>query len=617
MDRESGTQGMIMRKAASVAMLVVAFVLAFSLAGCKYSDVLTELIEDPVYGEVDEKQAPRYELNPEAELERELTSLIIRDSDRIDEQYRNLPVFDSQVPPDETTDQRENADDTDNKETASKGKEKSDQDDQTDEAGDQENTTEAQTGDATGDSTAEGASDQTTDQLGEGAQDGIAGGGAGGNVLTYDATGVVEQLPEAGSVAAAGQYATIVQMLAGRGGLAAADAGWVDEVRARGVFPDEELEGINDIAIAWSGSRSTGYALDIDALITAKPDYVLVDNADVILSDDERARLNAAGIGTVDVPTLGSADTTDDAVVQAVAIVGQVLSNSTSTFDTSAQVTNYNALHDAVISNCLSSNGGYSYKTIGGASYAGVYQGTSINGMDTTNFSSTRITTVFIDSLAASYTPTATAKRTYSDGVLPYLNGESVDVSGGIGMSVQGESNEFVLLDYYLQVSGVVDNSYDGAKPTLSDAGSGLTAIVIPGFADDIALSGGFLQRNSFSALWYKPNDTTWLTVGDPDFPGVLVRSAGIAQVIASSRDNGNGIYNVGQPYWVRVVPTGMAGSWADGTVESFLVSSWIYDVARGYGVSDACRQDVNSFYETFYRVGDASGSISDFDTAY
>lgn len=601
-----------------VLALLAAFLLAVSLTGCKYSDVLTELIEDPVNGELDENQEPRYELNPDAELERELTSLIIQDADRIDEQYRDLPVFDSQVPPDDTTDQRENDDDTDNRETASSGNKRSNDDDKNDEAGEEETITDSSAG--SGEGTGEGTSDQTVDQEGEGAQDGIAGGGAGGSYLTYDATGVVDELPEARSIAAVGQYATIVQMLAGRGGLAAADAAWVDMVHARGIFPNEEAEGIGDIAIAWTGSHDAGYALDMEALLAASPSVVLVDNADVMLSDDERNRLTSAGIRIVTVPTLGSTDTPDADIVQAVAIVGQMLSSSDSYYDTSAQVTSYNALHDETIANCVSANGGYSYKTIGGGSYAGIYQGTSIAGMDTTNFSATRFTTVFIDSMTYSLNPSAVADRTYGDGLLEYLNGETVDASNGIGLSVQGKSSEFVLLDYYMQVSGVVNNSYDGAKPVISSSGSGLANIIIPGYAQDLipsALVGAFAVRGTYSALWYMPDTSRWLTVGDVDFPGALARSSDIAQAVVASASKSNGIYNVGQPYFVRVVPTGVAGSWADGTVESFLAAPWTFGAFQQNDVAAACDSYADAFYQTFYRVDDASAIVQDYDTVY
>ena len=44
----------------------LALVAAFALTGCKYSDVLTEHLEDPS-AEVDETQEPTYESNPDAE----------------------------------------------------------------------------------------------------------------------------------------------------------------------------------------------------------------------------------------------------------------------------------------------------------------------------------------------------------------------------------------------------------------------------------------------------------------------------------------------------------------------------------------------------------------------
>lgn len=134
--------------------------------------------------------------------------------------------------------------------------------------------------------------------------------------------------------------------------------------------------------------------------------------------------------------------------------------------------------------------------------------------------------------------------------------------------------------------------------------------------------SGLFVSRSTPSALWYSPGSAeaggSWVTVGDDAFPLLLVKTPEIAQSVVASASLANGLYNVGQAYGVRVVPDGFAGTWAYGTVESFLAAPWAYCAFQQGGDMSTCTSYVESFYSTFYRVSaPTSGAVANYDLLY
>lgn len=595
--------------------LVLALVFSCALCGCKYSDVLTQAIEDPMLGTVDEHSEPIYLDTPGAPPDPTRTSSVAADSERIDEQIQDIPDFEEDQPEENETDQRDSQEDSAHDNNASEGDEPSEADGTTSGNG--------QDGQG-GAGSIEGQQGSETDQTQSEEQSGgddpgsVPGGGIGGEGKVYDATGTTVELPEnVGTVAATGQYATIVQMLAGKGGLVAADAEWVEQVNATGAFPDE---GIESVAVVWSGTQEAGLKLDIDALITAAPDALLVDEASVSLDDNQYSRLAEAGIDAVTVPKLGASDTLDSDITAAVNIVGELLKQSSSQYDSAAMALKYVELHDQAISACLDANSGYSFKMIYGTTYPFIYQGSSANGTDTTNLSNSRITTAYIDSWTNAVNVSTQAIRTYSDFSF-YLDGETIDASDGAGLSDINGSSNFMLLDYFLQVAGVVNNSYEGTKPVVSQDGEATRPyLVVPG--DTRLLVGSGLEvssRSAPSALWYSQGTLTigasWLTVGDSAFPAVLVSTDEIAQRVVNSASKVNGLYNVGQSYQVYVVPKGLSGSWAKGTVESFLMAPWSYDVFHGGSLGSA-RSYVSDFYSVFYRCN-AETSVDNLESRY
>jgi ABC-type Fe3+-hydroxamate transport system substrate-binding protein len=610
---KKGWRAAVLRAALLTFTVILCALMACALSSCKYSDVLTEHIEIEGSETIDESIEPTYVETEGAPPDPTRTSTRESDSDRVDEQTNDMPEY-GQGDSDELANQREqddkSADDTD----ASDGTETSEREGQGANAG----------GEATsgqGEGAGQGSDENNTqDEKEEDGEDGTGdtpSGGTGGTGQVFDATGENIELPdEVNSIAAAGQYATVVQMLAGKGGLACADAAWISDVCARGIFPDE---GVDALASAWSTSGST-YTANIDAIIASGADAVLADGTAVSFTDEETAALTEAGISVVTVPTLGRSDTADSSILTAVSVVGELLKSAPTQYDTSAMADAYTQQHTAAIEACVKANGGYSYKTTFGTAYNFIYQGTSSSGTATNQLSSTRINTAFIDSWTTAINTTSTAIRHYSGESL-YGDGNTLDSSEGAGLSASNSGQTFVLLDYYFQTAGVVNSAYEAARPNSAAAALGMSYLVVAGDTRELVTSStSAAARAKPSALWFSPASSTgagsWTCVGDADFPGIVVKTDGIAQLVLSSANKTNGLYNVGQSYSVRVMPTGVAGSWADGTVESFLAAPWTFCAFQQSGNFDTAQTYVDDFYTTFYRAS-SSGQISNFDTTY
>lgn len=602
-----------------LAVLLLAVLLGAlgGLGGCKPTSVLTQHVEDEQLGKLDESANSIYRETENAPEDATRTTSVIDDSDRIDEQEQALPVYAQDAGEHGTTDIREQRGDSADTDEASTGNQSSYAEGDNEVAGEDDRTGQATSGEGEG----EGESSTETSTGGEGDPGDLQSlaAGIGGAGETFDTTGTDYELPDGVSrVAAAGQYATIVQMLAGRGALVAADEEWVSTVTEQRLFPGE---GVEDLTCGWRGDASTGLGIDIDAVVASAPDVVLVDGSQVKLDDAEQAHLKAAGIDVVVLPRLGGSDTPDDDVVKTVSIVGELLGGAETQYDATAMADEYVQQHDTVISACVQANGGYSYKMEYGASFPSVYQGTADSGVQTTQLSSTRYVTAFIDAWTMDVNASSTAIRRYANAAL-YLDGDTVDASEGAGLSIAIESKNFPLLAYYLQVSGVVDNSYEGVKPVSGGSGmASLPYLVVPGGTRNlITETTHAASRTTPSALWFAPTSTAassgWLKVGDVGFPLLIVKDDDIAHRVVGSAAKVNGLYNVGSPYRVQVMPSGVCGSWADGTVESYLVSLWIEGLFKNDGNLERCKSYVDQFYGTFYRAS-ADSALANFDTSY
>lgn len=613
---------------ASAARRMTAVVLALCLcapgallSGCKYTDVLTEHIEDPVNGQLDETAEPLYQDVADAEEDPTRTSSKVSASDRVDDQKRTRPNYDENQDRDDETEDRQNDATSSNTQAAVSGTLPSE--------GEETSTADEEEGDDDGPSEGEEQGDEPSDEAdasdsvpGDDGQGGDeATGGTGGPGKVYD-DGTYTELPtDVGTVAAVGQYATIVQMLCGAGGLVAADRKWINTVSASAAFPDEETEGISRVRAGWSGDGTAPASAKMSTLIAAAPDAVLYESGSNALTEEQQEQLVEEGIDVVVVPQLGRVDTPDADVLTAVNVVAELLKKAETTYDASAMASTYAKLHDATLDACLTANGGYTAKMVGGATQSFIYQGTDVRGTATTNLSNNRYVTSFVDSWTSAVRTYTTAVRRYS-GARLYLDGETMDASEGMGLSAAGTTDNFMLLDYYLQVSGVMNNAYDTSRPAVSGTEEGSAPyLVIPGTGESLAADSTlYTQRTAPSALWLSLSaygtSSTWTTVGDVTYPALLCRTEAMAKKVAASAARTNGLYNVGQPYEVWVLPSGLAGSWADGTVESFLAAPWTYCMFQLGQDLATCSEYASSYYLTFYRC-EADDIIENYHTVY
>ena len=629
-ERGIGARATAARACEAALALLLALALALCLGGCKSSDVLTEHVEDTDLGELDTSQTAIYEENPDAPEDPLQSSNEVQDSERTDLQEELTPVYEEDAEENGVAVQRVYDPDSPYDKRATEGTESTEvPEEQDSEEIDEEQTADEQ---STSDEDEQQDEEETEAQEDSGSSESEEEGsfavsaGSGGTGTTYDATGTSQALPEnCSKVAAAGCYATIVQMLSGQGGLVACDSYWQKQVAERGLFPGE---GVEDLAAVWTSNASGTYKLNVKALIAAEPDAILVDGVNYKLTAKQQKKVQAASIDIITVPQLGESGTPDSYITSAVNLVGELLKNSTTvTYNTQTSATTYVQMRDAVLDACVSANGGYSVKSIGGTAWSYIYQDDTGKGNGTvlSTTSNNRITTVYFASWTDALSSTAIAKRSYSSATLDYLNGETVDTSDGVGLSTTVTNNSFALLDYYLQVSGVVNNAYDYMRPRTSDSGESSPYVLIAGTSSDLVNSSTKVTTRSIpSALWYTPTTiqlgTVWSTVGDADFPGVITATDEMAQTICTSAGKTDGLYNVGQPYEVYVMPSGIDGNWATGTVESYLASAWALKTFwDDSSAAELAEEAVTQLYTTFYRVSssDVFTAVSDYATTY
>lgn len=566
------------------------------LSGCRYSDTLFDVIIDQELGVLEPHATPEYFETEGAPEDSTKASVRLAENENLATQDAFLPVYREDAPADGQAIRRSYEEQTVSTNEAVEGDEMSDSEESNTASSDE---TESQEQEAAAENPEPTDEEENAEEGEKPEADKTSGRGGTGEVY---GDGTYEELPDAQAVAAKGTYALIVQMLAGQGGLAAADAQWLDATAAReGIFPDE---GVGDLDVVWDADGN----LDLDALIASSADTLLVDGVSVSLTDAQKETLLGEGFNIVYVPVLDAAYTPDADIVTAVKVVGQILGglNTKASYDTAAMAEQYIELHDTALEGCLNANGGYSYKMVQGAAFQGIYQGTTLQGQPTSNLSHERVNTACINSWASTSTSSITAKREFGFHDL-YLNGATVDASDGMGLSAITVGDQFVLSDYYLQMAGVVNNAYDNAKPvsTVEGEQESLPYAVVPGSNDGLT-ARQLGVRNIPSALWFSEYgvsaDSLWVAVGDESFPGIIVRDAAIAQNVVRSASKTNGLYNVGQPYDIYQVPAGVAGSWLDGNPESFLLSLWAYGVFQEHTLENA-QEWIDGFYQLFYRV--------------
>ncbi len=577
----------------AVLSCVVTLLLVPCLAGCKNSDVLNELINDQEIGELDESLEPLYKENPEAPEDPTRVSKYESQNDNIAEQENVEATFDENPnTEDEQTEQREQAQTNHDYEATQ---------------GTQEDGTKGRTPEISSNDTAGGGGGADNSQK--------VSQGKGGGTKVFDSEAAATLIPEnVHTVAAAGSYGILVEMLCGQGALVGTDAKAQQMVSSTGAFPGE---GFENVATCWDDDGNP----ILSELKAQSPACILQSTETRALTQDEMDALTEAGVScdVLVMPDIDEPTATDADLMSAVTTVGELMhpaAGETSAYDSRQSASEFIELHDQVINACVSVNGGYSYKVINGSQFGYVYQGEPGFGTATAKLSANRYTTVFVDSWTSALSSTVPSSRTFSSASVGYLSDPTdvLDVSGGVGLSLSGQNAGFLLMDYYLQCAGVVDNSFEGDAPVAATVSTNqaLPCVISAGSNTGLEVGVQVAGRSTPSALWFSSSanwnsDTT--LIGDAKFPGMFVRNGDIADKVSASAALANGFYNVGQAFGISVMPSGMFGSWADGGLESYLLSAY----ALGYYVGNESLQATfgdaaGTYMSKFYR---SSGVIS------
>ncbi len=639
-----------------------------SLAGCRESDVLTQkIIGEPLQYEVD------YSLSPVA-LENPLSNSNISDhlddSNRQDSQQEDSPKYDDQT---QTTDEQANStrqddlnlDDT----TAQSGKT----------TGNGTSSAQALDGssgaekkgssikfDFTGGDTAtdhdanapDSGSDADPDSPAEdwnpGDDAGSSDKGSNPTIIGSDDLDQGNIPSTVGRIAAAGINATLVQAIGGKPGgnvLACADAGWLghlsDAQRAQ-VFPGEtggvkRIDGWGEDGATWSDAV---VAQILDAFGDFAQGTVAVVAGYGTMSENVAATFQQKGVHVVELRPMGMLEALDADIAANVKAVGQLLRGmSDDGALANERVQAWQQLHTQAVEGTFKKNGGYTCLVKDGISRNKVYQGKDIL-KETANISTNRYVALYHDSWAEAKQSFAYVRQVGGASFVSRFDGSrssawpsgswwnatyeaefTVDISDGVGINLlncSAPNSRYLLLSYYLQLAGAADKAV-GLNYYLRSADT-------DGEYFRYRLKEGFLNMYCYwnDDLYFRlggQGSSEHATLGDSSYPFVIVRDSSMASNIKSSAAKASrsqsmvGFYNMGTDYGVIVVPCGVAGSWVDGTFESFLLAPYfwcLYGGRQGTSISFSYSDEfVNSFYSVMYRCGpagilDAAGNSGD-----
>lgn len=635
------------RVARGALAVVLASTMAVSLGGCKDTDVLTEiaytdddalLSTDSVWnfllGAPDNPNLPESTKNA---------------SQDIDEQKNDEATYDEDPnTEDNQTDQRDHKDDTDKDYNATSGDEAANKEGNNDQASNSAGLlakllninatansggTSGSGGSTKSDTELAGKTTDTSDKSDSGAtkdesesKDSGSGNSTGGDEghgssgdttkgAEYDGTGTNTDLPHSGKIAACGQYALIVEMLGGKGTLAAADDVWLNSVIGTSAFPNEGLE---TVTVGWQGTSA-----NLQAIVDSGAQVVLLERGTTYLSNSQMEQLMEAGVSVVHMPALGDVDTPHDDIVSAVTAVGEIMRVATNG-SSSNMASTYVSMVLNTLRDVENANGGTSYKVSDGNTSNRISSGGEDSGTPAAKIAT--YNTAFIDSWTSFGASSFTGNQSWLGVGDFYLDGKLVDCSDGGGLSPRASSSarfgHCSLVDYYLQSAGIADQGIDGISLSDNPYLIYLASDEQHNLEVDEAISPRVFSNRG---LWLCSTGSAYLrsnfkTVGDSDFPGCITRNETYADRIVASSQKTNGYYNAGQAYRVYVMPSGLAGSWADGTVESFLSAAWAYTWFQCYdNTSDrySCESYFNDFYSTFYRCSFADAQSDGIVSGY
>lgn len=428
------------------------------------------------------------------------------------------------------------------------------------------------------------------------------------------------------TVAAAGANATVVQSIGGAGALTVTNQSWLDDLPPAAYDDHSELVGVRGLSSWGDGtlmSATTFQELsnllphDWTAVVLVSNSYAITqDQAEAFSADSDTGRIYVIEVGA-----MGVADALDADIVQSVKMVGELLGASGGGDGHARErASEWNRQHTQVLEKTVQDNGGYSTWLVRGYSKNWQYQGPDSVGLRETPVPSPsphRYYACYIDAWANARQDIVSSDEQAvdrHDGVWPvWMKPYKTDISEGTGVYVarsQGTASSYALMDYYYQHAGVVDRVM-GWQYLNSDEDRNTS--VDPHLFDFSQYPYGITADIGTYACWalrqrVSSDSSSLVSLGDDDWPAIIVRNKDIAQKVISSAgklDESSrtvGQYNLGKDYDVLVMPYGMTGSWADGTFESFLMAPYFYGMYQQGGSMAYSDGYVDQFYSAFYR---------------
>lgn len=472
--------------------------------------------------------------------------------------------------------------------------------------------------------------------------DSVDNTGDGGNGAKVYNDGKYEELPTGTStIAATGDYALIVCMLAGGGNgfkspLVAADEEFLSDSKIMEVFANEGVSK-STVKKAWKGDGRTEGKVDMDVLLAANPDTVLVGTDDYSLTQKQANRLKKAGINVVVMPRMGQARSQDSDVIKAVKVVGELLSQAKTRYNTASMAADYENFHRGILKKIVNANGGYTPTFATMTQLVALYYGAAQYTEDGTQ---TVLGTQNEISGNIHFAPYVDAWVSYSGSDVAacgtnrfegkhYLNSEYywMDLSDGFGAAVSRDTAYFPVYEYYLKCGGADDW---WCLPQF--LGYETSRIIAPtaGTDNEINLkyckfSNGEKQSGTATVSRWCGTPPNWgyaepysSMLGSSDFPGVIIRDESWISHIQSGARKQNNPWYTGSAYEVYILPNGVAGTWSRNTVESFLMAPWVYcTYQQNKNYNGSCADDVSQFYQKFYRVADFRKYLDGYGTVY
>lgn len=612
-------------------IIILLLIFVLGLSGCRDTDVLNQLIQSQEFGEIDLAAIPLIKNQTNRDENPDLSDSVIANDSLTLEDLESIPTYDIDFSDDSIANQSaesfvgfdtdltegDNPSESSNGDGNENGENGSGNGDGNDNG---ENGNENGTTDNGGNSSIEDPIEQNPDysndeelefeRPGGNNQNGESGNsGIGGDARYYN-DGTYADLPKGTrTIAAVGDNALIVQMLSGGGSLVAADENWLANIRNTGAFPNE---GIEMIEACWSGNGTAAGSVNISKLIEVNPDVVLISSntSTSTLTSSEIDTLTNAGISVVLMPALGAVNTGDNDITIAVRVVGELLKSATHLkYDTVKMANAYVEYHDEVLENAYNANGGFAQKYYYPPTGVGPFGGKILQGSNATQGALMPPNKKFSPNLAM-YTIYIDDWSPMKQNYYTTSGGNTYDVSDGIGLGTKlnGGSGRFPLWAYYAQHAGVVDRT-TSAQFIHGSSGSPISPIVST-LEYQSLIEKPYDYDISDQSKWDGQHDDG-PAFGTSNYHVMTVRDKSYADRIVNSAAKSNGPYRRSHDYEVWVLPSGLAGSYADGNVESFLIASWAYGMFYGKNIS-VFESDVNNFYNAFYRCAPA-GIVTDY----